>query len=100
MAYNGDRWGSMTSTLVVVTSSLSPSTVLTENLYRTGLYVYNGSSQTVYLKLGTGVSSGSLTTKLTPSSSYSDDRARPYAGAVSVLWEAAAFGTLFITELS
>ena len=100
MAYNGDRAGSSVSTLVVITSSLSTSIVLPANSSRTGMFVYNASTQTVYVKYGTGCTSGSLTMKIIPSGSYEDDRGRPYAGNVSLLFEAAAAGSVFITELS
>lgn len=93
----GDR--ADTAGVTVVTCSLASSIVLPQNTNRNGMFLFNGSTQDVYVKFGTSVTSGSLSFVIAPSGSYEDDRQCPYTGRVSVVWSAAAVGSLFITEL-
>lgn len=104
MGYSGHQFGSMSGTLASVTTSLGSTIALQANDGRTGLEFYNGSDRNVCIAFAVTCSVGTAgvyTTRLAPSGSYSDDRSRPYAGIVTVAWEAAAsFGRLQITELS
>jgi hypothetical protein len=104
MGYNGHQFGSLSGSTVSMTSSLGSTIALRANDERTGLEFYNGSDRNVCIAFAVTCSVGTAgvyTTRLAPSGSFSDDRSRPYAGIVTVAWEAAAtFGRLQVTELS
>jgi hypothetical protein len=91
---------SLSGTIYSITGSSTSLHAVPKNLDRYGLEFYNGLAGVAYVCYGSLASATQLTFKLAPSASFSDDRARPYLGPVTVITEGTPAGRLLITELS
>lgn len=80
-----------------IPASVSTITIVAANPARRGLILWNDSTSTALMKLGTGASSTEFTWKLGPQAGY--ELPTPiYQGEITALWEAAN-GAIQVTEL-
>ena len=86
-----------TPTTASVSASASVQTLLASNSNRYGATVYNDSSATLYLKLGSGASTSSFTLLMAANSYY--EVPFHYSGIITGLWSSAT-GAARITELT
>ena len=95
LVYNAAR--SSTATTSNVAGSASSVTLLSANTSRLGATVYNDSTATLYLKLGTTASTTSYTIQLRRYDYY--EIPAGYTGRIDGIWSAAS-GSARITELT
>lgn len=84
----------------VVTSVACPAVataILAPNQARKAAAIFNGTDKTLYIKMGTGVSSSSYTLQMV-SGAYFELQLPAYAGAIEAVATAAGLGSIFITE--
>lgn len=86
------------SSVTSVAASTSNITLKTSNSNRLGLTVFNDSSKTLYLKLGSTASTSSYTVKIVKDSYY--EIPYEYTGVVDGIWEIGVIGNALITELT
>lgn len=87
-----------TATVSNVTSSITPVTLFSLNVGRRGATIFNDSTQTLYVKFGSGVSSSSFTVLLVAQAYY--ELPNPvYLGMITGVW-ASANGFARITEIA
>lgn len=86
-----------TSTLSNVSGSASSVTLLSSNSARLGATIFNDSTASLYVKLGTTASTTSFTILMGPNSYY--EVPGGYTGRIDGIWSSAA-GAARITELS
>lgn len=89
---------STASTVTSVASSITNITLLAANVSRKAFAVYNESTSTLYLKLGTAASLTSYTVQI-PTNSYYESQDLIYTGEIDGIW-LTANGFARITELS
>jgi hypothetical protein len=87
-----------TATLSNVNDSASSVTLLAANTARLGASVFNDSTSTLYLKLGTTASTTSYTAQLQPYDLY--EVPGGYTGVIDGIWSADASGAARVTELT
>ncbi len=96
-----------TSTVTSVAAATSATTIAAANTARRGLFVYNDSSATLFLKLGTGATTTSYTVQVAPAGYWELPTVQAtrsevlggYSGAVTGVW-ASATGSARVTEVS
>lgn len=90
--------GYATSTINRIAASLTSVTLIASNTSRKGGYIYNDSTENMYLKLGSSTTSISKTVTIAGSGFY--ELPQPiYTGIVSAAW-AVATGSADVTELT
>lgn len=94
--------GSATGTPAVtsVTSAATNTPIVAANANRKGLYVFNGATTNLLLKLGATASASSFTVKIAPGGYYEMPTSPLYVGAVDGIWEGSPTGSANVTELS
>lgn len=91
---------SSTSTVTQVASSASSVTLKASNAARVKLFVFNDSTQVLYLKLGATASTTSFTLKVDPQGYWElPGDGQIYTGTVDAIW-ASANGNAYVTELT
>ena len=88
-----------TSTLSNVADSASSVTLIASNTARLGLFIYNDSTEILYVKFGATASTTSFTLRLTPTGLY-EMQSPIYTGVVDGIWAANAAGSARITEIT
>ncbi len=81
-----------------VNSSATNVTLVSSNIVRQGLILFNDSSQTVYVKFGATASSSDYTFKILAGGYYESPGDLIYTGRIDAIW-ASANGSMKITEL-
>jgi hypothetical protein len=101
----GDRSGRFvttqkagTATLSNVSDSATSVTVLAANTARVGATIYNDSTSTLYLKLGSTASTTSFTAKLFQDGYY--EVPFGYTGVIDGIWSADSSGAARVTEIT
>lgn len=89
--------GSDTATVTQVASSASSVTLQAANTNRLALYVYNDSTQILYLKYGATASTSSYTVQI-PSQGFYEVPGRVFTGLIAGIW-AGANGNAYVTEV-
>jgi hypothetical protein len=88
------------STVTQVASSATTVTLKASNTARTGLMVFNDSTQILYVKLGATASTTSYTVQVQPKGYYELPASNAlYTGVVDAIW-ASANGNAYVTELA
>jgi hypothetical protein len=82
-----------------VTGSTSAVDILAANVNRKGAFVFNDTNRTLYLKLGSGVSISSFTTKV-PADDLYEVPFPAYTGIITGIWPAGVSGSARVTELT
>jgi trimeric autotransporter adhesin len=90
---------SSTATLTNVASSASSVQIVASNAGRKGFYVFNDSTQVLYLKFGTTASTSSYTVQVPGGGYYEMPNPTLYTGELDGIW-ASANGNARVTELS
>jgi hypothetical protein len=91
-----------TSTCTSVSAAVADTALLAANSGRITAAIYNDSTATLYLKLGTGASTTSFTAKVLANGYYElpiGANGRIYSGAINGYWSAAN-GAARVTELA
>ena len=90
---------SSTSTCSNVSSSATSVSLLASTAGRKGAYIFNDSTQVLYIKFGTTASTTSYTVQVQPAGFYEMPTRPVYTGAIDGIW-ASANGSARITELT
>ena len=96
-----------TSTVTSVAAATSATTLAAANDARRGLFIYNDSAATLFLKLGTGATTTSYTVQIAPAGywemptvpSTRNELLGGFSGAVTGVWSSAT-GSARVTEVS
>lgn len=90
---------SASSSVTSVSDSDSNQTLLSANLDRKGLILFNNSTAIAYVKFGATATSSDFTIRLVPYGTY-DSNMPVYTGRIDAIWASNASGSMLITELS
>ena len=88
-----------TATITTVADSAASQQLLAASTTRLGLYIFNDSTATLYVKFGTTASSTDFTLLLRPNGLYSMENLI-YRGRIDGIWSSDAAGNARITELT
>jgi hypothetical protein len=96
--WNGNRFSSLSGSLVQVTGSVTPQLALPANNLRVGVYFYNDSNSTVSLAAGFTADTSRCTIRI-PASSSLQVPLPPYWGPWAAIWQTSpTTGNLLVTE--
>jgi hypothetical protein len=87
-----------TSTVSSVAGSTSTTTILASNTSRLGFTVYNASTKSMYLKLGSAASTSSYSVLLVKDAYWEDPFG--YTGIVTAVWDSGVSGNALVTEMT
>lgn len=90
--------GMATATITRVTTSTTPTTLVSSNASRKGLIIYNQAVGNLFIKMGSGATTTSFTTMVTGTSGYSQYE-HGYTGRIDGFLSTGT-GTAHITELT
>lgn len=94
-----NQYVSDTAVVTQVADSDSVQTLLAANTDRTGYSIYNDSTAILYIKHGTGATTGDFTYRLVPNGYYESGQLR-YRGIITGIWASDQSGQAQVTEYS
>ena len=91
---------STSASVTSVDDSNTVQTLLAANTSRKGYKIYNDSTVTLYVKLGTSATTTDYSFQIAPNGFYENVAGGVHTGAITGIWSANASGAAKITELT